>query len=273
MKLSEIVLLENIVQTFKDDIEIASFLVKNCSEWKDFSKPLWRSTESSDSEKAALRSTRIRSIRSRGGSQKIQEYVFSLPEYKVFPDRSQSIFCSTNKQTELGNDELKAIFPLDGVKMGQTDNKDFNYIKIYKNEDLTSVQHNLMMICYVYDSKLNIFGLDVSEYIDIVKQLIKENPKPENFPDEYDWIYQAILEDKFEDYFSKESLGLNLVNAKTIKHLGEKQTEVWFEGKYISLPHEWFSHVVKLANRLRAGETEEDLRAERKIVRTVKAVR
>ena len=204
-----------------------------CSDW-DLTTPLYRISGASIARGGQPpspprdRETRLRAKRSAADSGEVQDWILSKPGFEQFPNRAKSTFCATGldfAHNSVANKNLYFIYPYNGVKLAATtSNADFNEIELggFEIMDLADV------ISTVYVDKV---GSSPSTSIKKRWQEIYEklNGQP------MDGGLKRLL--SIEAEMTPEKLGLKLYTTSDFPFkLFNSQHEVWFEGKYLSIP-------------------------------------
>lgn len=233
--------------------EWAKLYVKHCTQWRDIETPLYRITRAEGAQQ-----TKFRKHGSQGGSGKVWEWMSKQPEWKNYPDRAKSIFCSTTSSINYGFQDgetpLKCIFPYDGTKFGQVKtsrmDNDFNAVKIkgYSREiNLAEIE-----MCLSY------FGSDFDESVEKMKQAVSSNDFSAaqtiwGSVDDLD-IRNIRNVESVIDKLTPEMLGITLETAATLDFSKKKSgytQEVWFEGSYLSVPKPHLNKFIELVNSLK----------------------
>lgn len=263
--------------------QAAEEFLKHCTQWKDVEVPLYRiSTPSSkttedgeilsSSHTMRTRVPRTRHNPSRGGSRDVQEWLFNQPSWSGYPDRLQSIFCSTKKEFGVGSvddhsENLLMIFPFDNVKMGiTTKDRDFNYLNMMGGTSLKQSQPIMNFGSWVHDFYVFILKttrrFTLSQCMEGLKKLFLVNGKfdPSAYGNEsYAKRAQDFLPElkaivmELEDNCTPEDIGCKIVTSSTIDLPGNTR-EVWFSGKYLSIPALDYKRFVQEVKALQAGE-------------------
>ena len=221
--------------------EWAAIYRKHCDEWQDVEKPLWRIDRG-----VGQMQTTTRKYPSKGSSGEIWAWMYDQPEWAGFPDRRESIFCSTTRNIEFAHLEddgvvRKMIYPFNGTKMAQC-KKDFNSHKVSvpsapgissKQHSLSSIQGWLMN--YRQDSPA---FKTMQDAIDAAREDLKNGKE---ISTEERAMIKTCLKAVDTGQFTPKEFQINLVTPDTIKlPVGQstiRQTqEVWFSGKYLSIP-------------------------------------
>jgi hypothetical protein len=239
--------------------EALEFFKKHCSDWKTPTRPLWRAASKNEPIRVRDSSERVRP-RSRSGNGAMHKWIFSFPAWNDFPERDRSIFCSTTMDTEvteMTEDNTYAIFPVNGTKLAITKEVDFNFIRPFKAAEHRT--NNLGTISYyirtIAEDVLHIDGpqtlsadlknlweqilnsLEVDGKIDQTKPEFKRIGKISGA-----WLLDFHAE--YPDIFQPDRMGVALETPSSFKFDG-KQHEVWFSGKYLSVPAIQFSEFIK----------------------------
>lgn len=213
-----------------------------CGDWKDPEKPLHRRT--TNREAPTERSTRER-LKTRSGNDAIQKWVFSTPGWETFPDRRTSIFCSTTNNTALGSTNA-FLYPFAGTKMAITDDIDFNLIRV-GDFALKTIAITIKDIWE--DAFLKRPTEDIgSMWKDLVARFTEDGELDKDALDGAS--LSRYSKNDFELFFkilpaafAPKKMGVTLTTPKTIKFDGDAH-EVWFTGKYLSLPDIMFDEFV-----------------------------
>lgn len=230
--------------------DAAEVYAKLCGDWKDVRKPLWRFS-SNLNEPMRLRTTRERQSKSRAGTADLQAWIFSQPGWEKFPKRSTSIFCSTVAESEIADpnpDEsnVYAIYPVDGTKLAITKAFDFNFIAPFKSSNLKGTE--LSGLRYVINNIANSVEIQDKSIVEawekVKRTFLKDGKIDEDsevwrqLPTYQKSLLQALL-DELPEAFSPERMGCSLTTPAQLT-LDRTQHEVWFDGKYLSIPKREF---------------------------------
>ncbi|WP_407305438.1 hypothetical protein [Acinetobacter sp.] len=240
--------------------QAAEVFLKHCTQWNDVDVPLYRLTRAQNGVHAMrTRSTRVRASESQGGSREIQKMIFAQPGWEGYPDRTQSIFCSTKKEFVVGDideygENLVLIYPFDGTKIAMTTQaNDFNFINLVQIKQVNDlpVMHAESMIQSYWAMTINKLRADVDLKTSL--QNLKENwlkdgkfDPTANGNEKAVEVYEMssntfrktlqFLVEKVPEVWTPEFIGCELVTPATI-NLPGKTREAWFTGKYLSIPY------------------------------------
>jgi hypothetical protein len=258
---------DDFTHTVSEAVEV---YLKNCKQWQNVEEPLYRFSEEKDGQPHAVRSRspRQRLTDSRGGTKPIQDYIFSQPGWEKYPPRSKSIFCSTSKESALGGTNLM-IYPFDDTKIGVVNGYDLNLMdilagippKYHDKISHLSMKPFVYGICDAYvmiiDPTAETVLKNFVKYIDEIKAKFTKNGKFDetaNGDDEVEERYDnaptrdramiEIIAKYVPDCFRPENMGFKLVTPATID-LSGKAREVWFSGRYLSIPKAYYTEFVQ----------------------------
>jgi hypothetical protein len=245
--------------------EAAIEYMKHCSQFPDVNKPLYRISGSMwDPKPHSLRtrSPRTRESASRGGSEDEQAFLFSQPEWSGYPARRQSIFCSTNPESDVGSvdpdkNNLLMIFPFDGVKIALLDDKDLNTMNIAKatswgQEETIRLQNISSTIAEAFEDFKGYYPDTYTDHAFKLLQYMKESflkggsfdpqangnadlAKKYSELDRKDQRYIKFVVTEIPEKLSPKDLGVKLITSSELDLPG-KTRECWFSGKYLSIP-------------------------------------
>lgn len=258
--------------------EAAKVFVEHCKQWKDVDTPLYRlSHPGGGAHKIRTRSPRLRKSESLAGTREIQKVIFEQKGWERFPDRLHSIFCSTKKQFAVGevddfSENLLMIYPFDGVTMGSTtDVEDFNYTNLLKGMRFTP-QSIMNFWSYIRFWKGYITDGPIprdepfAETLGFLKKTMMKNGKfdpdangntqyQKNLNDlkEEQWEELRAVVTKLPQMWTPKNLGVELLTPATIDLPGPVR-EVWFSGKYLSVPALDHMRFTKAVKALQSGE-------------------
>jgi len=274
-------------------MEAAAEYLKHCKRFKNLMKPLYRlsgeSWMSNANHKLKTRVPRTRRSESRGGSAAQQAFLFSLPGWEEYPPRRQSIFCSTTREFVVDSvsddgSNLLMIYPFDGVKIAVLPEEDLNTMNIARGFDgkpymqLDDLIEQIAQAYVVFRNTEYENGMgDPMQQLKQIKHVFTKNGKfdPEaNGNDELadkfaelereDSAYARILQrvaTQMPEKLSPEAMGVKLVTSDQLDLPGN-QREVWFSGKYLSVPYrfhdEFKQAVIELDNGNEDDEDDED---------------
>lgn len=241
--------------------QAATAFIKHCKTWVDIEKPLWRLSGvpiGTLGHEMRSRVPRTRLSASYGDSSEMQLYLESLPAYADYPKRRQSTFCSTTQRFEVGTvnkskNNLLVIFPYDGVSIAAlTEDPDFNFVNVlkatkYDDGICTPVIFQIMIkqaclaafrrhdgtlagnISYFKETFLKDGKFDPNANGD--KKVAAALEKHDHYVSDF---IKVVCED-VPECFAPDKIGIELVNSSSI-NLDGSQHEVWFSGKYLSIP-------------------------------------
>jgi len=248
--------------THSNTKQAAEAFVQHCKEWKDIDHPLYRLTDSEGRFAMRSRSPRRRNSDSKGGSRDVQRMIFAQKGWENYPDRLHSIFCSTNKEFAVGDvdefsENLIVIYPFDGTKLAiTTDTNDFNLINLIRINSINEfpVMDFASAVNQFWTSTIGRYktGLDWRSSLMNLKEVWLKDGKFDptaNGNEEYAERYESnsntfrkalqFIVENVPEIWTPEYLGCELVTPATIELPG-KTREVWFSGKYLSIPwHKW----------------------------------
>jgi len=250
--------------------EAVEIYLKNCKQWKDVETPLYRFSEEKDNEPHVVRSRepRERLSQSRGQTRPIQDYIFSQPGWEDYPPRSRSIFCSTSTESALGGTNLM-IYPFDGTKIAVVNGYDLNLMDVLigvPKKDREKHSHLSMnpFVAQIRDAYVEIMRPEqkpaMKDFVKLIDEIKKKFTKNGEFDEEangdeelaesYDRAPSMdrelfrIIVNYVPECFRPEPMGFKLVTPSTIDLPG-KPREVWFSGKYLSIPKAYYSEFVQ----------------------------
>lgn len=251
--------------------EAVQLYLKNCKQWQDVKVPLHRFSEKwSSKNKIRVGDVRERQSASRGGTRPIQDYLFSQPGWEDYPSRSKSIFCSTSKSSALGSTNMM-IYPFDKLRIGVTPFYDLNlgdwFIGVPQSErdqfNGMSPRWFVELIGEIYediiDPQSSPRPKDFISNMNKIKEVFSKNGKFDelaNGDDEIEERYDEanlqkrqfikILVNHVPECFKPERMGFTLESPATIElETDGKGREVWFSGKYLSVPAQYWTQFVQ----------------------------
>ena len=259
--------------------------VENCSQFPDIDTPLYRISGESSWEPVThylrTRHPRTRDSKSRGGSAKEQAYLFSQPEWSTYPKRSESIFCSTTKDFDVGSVDhgehhernLLYIYPFNGVKVAMLDDRDLNTMNILKATSwadegkvtLTGLEWMIDRCFQEFPQYHSTSGAGIQNLLRIKELFLKGHSIFDplaNGNEEAAKIFAdlpplqrrelKVLATEFPQKAMPRDLGARL-DKPAFLGLPGKTRECWFSGKYLSVPARDFpdfkAEVLKLQKR------------------------
>lgn len=254
-----------------ENVQAAAAMYKqHCSQFPDIDNPLYRLSGSSwgsgYDHKLKTRVPRTRASKSLGGTGDEQEYLFSLPAWKDFPPRRQSIFCSTTMDFEVDSpaddkSNVLIIFPYDGVKIAVLPEKDLNTMNIargFTNGKFKTISGLFDIVNDAYDifrgtdhDKADDFESRLKLIRDTFNKDGKFNPEAngnDEMADKYaemerddDWNLKLLrmAATEFPEKLTPEAMGVKLVTSSGLDLPGETR-ECWFSGKYLSIPYRYY---------------------------------
>lgn len=276
-------------QKHENTKQAAEVFIANCSQWNDIEDPLYRLTDSDGRFAMRTRVPRRRQSESQGGSRDVQRMIFAQKGWENYPNRLDSIFCSTTKKFAVGDpdefyENLVVIYPFDGVTIASTtDAIDFNLINLIKVKGINefSVMNFESSMNSLWASTMGRYktNMDWRSSIENLKDAWLKDGKfdpsangNQEYADNYamasNTVKKAIefVVENVPQIFTPDYLGCELVTPATIKLPG-KTREVWFSGKYLTIPwHKWkaFKEDVEA---LRNGEEPKDRSKPRTVTR------
>lgn len=244
--------------------QAAEQFVKHCKQWKDVEVPLYRITDTEDNP-MRTREPRTRKTASHAGTRAMQELIFAQEGWEQYPDRLNSIFCSTNKSFAVGDmrddgENLLLIYPFDGVKIGMTtEEKDFNFLKpatgAVKGGGAMLIHFNSWIGDWLKEiTKKHYWDVQAPEILAELKAIFLKDGKfdptcngNEKYAKQFQRLYDLDGDTEFQDTIkgivtkmpenmTPKNLGVELVTSSTIDLPG-KTRECWFSGKYLSIPN------------------------------------
>lgn len=251
--------------------------IKHCSDFPNIEHPLYRlSGESWNTHNHPLRTRvpRTRHSKSRGNSAKEQAFVFSQPAWEGWPERRQSIFCSTQAESAVSSvsdsqDNLLMIFPFNGVKIAMLDDYDLNQMNVLKGSTIAENFDGVQIdgLFDMIDDAFRIFvgtefykelpeRMEILDKLKLIKKTFRtgsgkfnsEANGNDEIADKYaeeakddSWLSQLvkIAATEIPEKLTPEGWGAKLVTSKDLDLPGETR-ECWFSGKYLSVPARYY---------------------------------
>ncbi|WP_407305436.1 hypothetical protein [Acinetobacter sp.] len=254
--------------------EAVDAYLKNCKQWQNVEKPLHRFSREQEDMPMPMRtrSVRDRLSSSLGGTKLIQDYIFSQPGWEDYPPRSRSIFCSTTQDSALGDTNLM-IYPFDDTKIAVVNGFDLNLMNILVGvpEKEREKRRYLSMnpfVSQIRSGYVEIFQPEIrpalKDFVKLINEIKEKFTKNGEFDetangdDELAEAYDnapsmdremfRIIVNYVPECFRPGPMGFKLVSSSNIELNGREGREVWFSGKYLSIPkayHQQFVEEVK----------------------------
>lgn len=271
---------EYLLQEDDDDDDVKSHTVaeavkvylENCDQWSDVEHPLHRYSDKwSSQNKIRVGAPRERRSESRGGTRPVQDFIFSQPGWEDYPPRARSIFCSTSENSALGDTNMM-IYPFNNTKMGVASMYDLNigdiFIGVPKNQrdefNGMTLRWFVSMIGDVYEGIIDPKAFprpkDFIEHMNAIKKAFTKDGKfdemangDEDIEGRYDEArpqkrqFVKILVEHVPECFTPERMGFTIETPDTINvaKLRYPGREVWFSGKYLSVPAQYWRQFVQ----------------------------
>lgn len=225
--------------------------LENCKQWPDIKLALFRESDTAY-EGPVVGSPRIRQEESLGDSEQIQRWMKTLPEWKSYPDRRKSTFCTTGKNSQTEGDfgwNVYRIIPFDNTALAIWP-KDFNLFPIKINGRL----YTLPRIQEEVNTYVGIFNLKYrSDFGSKLKALATVEPNDK----QADGTAGAMIEfaQNTMKYLSPKVVGSILYQNPSQYKKPNTATEVWFSGKFLQIPEpQWqeFAQAVRKIQREQA---------------------
>ena len=231
------------------DIDTAVRLyLQNCKQWPDIKLALFRSSDA-DYEGPVVGVPRVRRDASLGGSEQIQRWMRTQPEWKAFPDRRMSTFCSTAKSSverDFGWRTYRVI-PFDDTSLAVWP-KDFNLSTVrIKGISITLPGIEWRMADLIDTHHFaSAFNGDFARQISVVNENSHSLSKT--------GIEGALVElaKNPMKYLSPEAIGAILYQNPSQYKKPSTKSEVWFSGKFLQIPEtQWqeFGQAVRKIQR------------------------
>jgi hypothetical protein len=231
MKVNDILLEHNYTEPQLSEQELldcAKAFVKRCKIPLD--KPLWRKTGTIGKAQTKLRSPQ-------GNTKNIWPWLHSKKEWKEYPDRFRSIFCSTSPNVVYGgsaSEILKAIYPVDVDKFAQC-GQDFNTVRFSRDDTARGLADDMSfgglenLLSYFRGSS------ETRSSYSVENAIARHNDwcAGKFQPDESPFSVKVVID---SDSFTPTKLKCKLVRFGQLKW-SSTPDEVWFEGLYLAIPH------------------------------------
>lgn len=231
------------------DIDTAVQLyLENCKQWPDIKLALFRSSDT-DYESPVVGVPRVRHEESLGGSQQIQRWMRTQQEWKAFPDRRKSTFCSTAKssaESDFGWRTYRVI-PYDDTPLAVWP-KDFNLSTVRIKGISITLPGIEWRVADLIDTHrmVGAFGQDFAHQIKVVNQNSDYLPKTGS-----DGAVVELAKNPMK-YLSPEAIGAILYQNPSQYKKPSTKSEVWFSGKFLQIPEkQWqeFGQAVRKIQR------------------------
>lgn len=245
--------------------QAAEIYLKHCTDLP-LTASLFRKSSVKD---MILAQTGKRRSPSLGGSGNIQEFLMNQDSWSNIPDRRKSVFCA-NKPTGIAvGGILSLVFPFNNTHCAYVE-RDFNVKKFQiANKNFKMAQIQLIISCFdpenyevdddgryfnngvkkiqELQSKFDLEDPDIKAIIKNVNEFLELSFMEGNAVE----IVKDVVKRNLPFSITPEAFEVEVCNTKGLLELPIKMQEIWFMGKYLSIPMDDLDEFSNAVERLK----------------------